>query len=120
MAKKEYTYALQDRLQFGKYRGQLLCDVLNMDASYILWCLREVSSFKMTEDAWEYAVGANTEFVAFRPKTCTDSIEILDSFPWKDIAKAREQFMAYARQYAEDVEIIPTMLMPQAQQLSLF
>lgn len=120
MAKKEYIYGLQDRLQFGRYRGQLLYVVLNMDASYILWCLREVSSFKMTEDAWEYAVGANTEFVAIRPKTCADSIEILDSFPWKDIAKAREQFMAYARQYAEDTIILPTIAPPQTQQLSLF
>lgn len=46
-------YGLKDVLSFGKYRGQQVCDVIDLDINYITWCLDNIPTFKLSKDAEE-------------------------------------------------------------------
>ena len=118
MARKITIYKLEDKLPFGKHKGHTICQVLQSDSSYLLWCMEKLDRFAMSDEAWDYAVSINANFSTLRPKPKTaptvsvvesldaDGIEILTHYPWKDCAAARTKFMAYARQIAEDVALV--------------
>jgi hypothetical protein len=40
-------YDLDTPLQFGKYRGTTVEDVLDSDPAYLLWCLENVERFEV-------------------------------------------------------------------------
>lgn len=118
MARKITIYKLEDKLPFGKHKGQTIRQILKSDSSYLLWCVEKLDRFAMSDEAWDYAVSINANFSTLRPKPKTapmvsvvesldaDGIEILTHYPWKDYAAARTKFMAYARQIAEDVALV--------------
>lgn len=99
-------YALDDVLNFGKYRNRTLRRVLDTDNQYIFWCLSNLSTFEMSSDAWTYATTLNPSFVAIKPTTCyeavpySEGVELLLCNPWY------EQQMANLKKYAEDVQVI--------------
>ena len=44
-------YGLKDVLSFGKYRGQQVCGVIDLDINYITWCWDNIPTFKLSKDA---------------------------------------------------------------------
>ncbi len=38
------------QLNFGKYKGKTLQNVIDLDPGYISWCLRAIDSFEVAED----------------------------------------------------------------------
>ena len=45
------AYGLYNRLDFGKYYGRYVRDVIAEDSGYIAWCLDNVEGFQLTEEA---------------------------------------------------------------------
>ncbi|UOF77582.1 exodeoxyribonuclease X [Caudoviricetes sp.] len=41
-------------MPFGKYRGQIVGTVIEEDAEYVAWLLRETENFDLDEDALRY------------------------------------------------------------------
>lgn len=54
MTKKIKTYSLTDKLDFGKYKGWILRDVIVKDLNYIKWCIEKNENFEMIHDAKRY------------------------------------------------------------------
>lgn len=118
MAKKITTYQLTDKLPFGKHKGQTIYQILQNDSNYLLWCVEKLDCFAMSDEAWDYAISLNNQFATMRPKpttydsvsiveqTMTDGVEILAHYPWRDIAKARENLLKQMHQIAEDATLI--------------
>lgn len=116
-------YALDDVLNFGKYRNRTLRSVLDTDYQYILWCLSNLPTFEMSGDAWTYASALNPSFVDIKPTTCyeavpySEGVEMLLCNPWY------EKQMANLKQIAEDVQVIfslPEHYLTKPVQLSLW
>lgn len=40
----------KDRLEFGKYTGYSIEEILTIDPSYLLWCIKNVNLFALQED----------------------------------------------------------------------
>lgn len=40
---------IHDVMTFGKHKGSAILDVLNEDPSYLVWCIKNVSGFKIDE-----------------------------------------------------------------------
>lgn len=40
---------LNDKLGFGKYKGNTIREVLNKDISYIVWCINNVMYFNLSD-----------------------------------------------------------------------
>ena len=132
MTKKITTYKLTDKLPFGKHKGQTIRQVLQSDPSYILWCVEKLDRFAMSDEAWDYAVSMSEQFATMRPKpttydsvgiveqTMTDGIEVLAHYPWRDMAKARENFLKQMHQIAEEAILVVEHQAIKPIQLTLF
>lgn len=132
MAKKITTYKLTDKLPFGKHKGQTIRQVLQSDPSYLLWCVEKLDRFAMSDEAWDYAVSMSEQFATMRPKpttydsvgiveqTMTDGIEVLAHYPWRDMAKARENFLKQMHQIAEEAILVVEHQAIKPIQLTLF
>lgn len=132
MAKKITTYKLTDKLPFGKHKGQTIRQVLQSDPSYILWCVEKLYRFAMSDEAWDYAVSMSEQLATMRPKpttydsvgiveqTMTDGIEVLAHYPWRDMAKARENFLKQMHQIAEEAILVVEQQAIKPIQLTLF
>lgn len=132
MAKKITTYKLTDKLPFGKHKGQTIRQVLQSDPSYILWCVEKLDRFAMSDEAWDYAISMSEQFATMRPKpttydsvgiveqTMTDGIEVLAHYPWRDMAKARENFLKQMHQIAEEAILVVEHQAIKPIQLTLF
>ena len=132
MVKKINTYQLTDKLPFGKHKGQTIRQILQCDSNYLLWCVEKLDRFAMSDEAWDYAVSLNNQFATMRPKPTTynsvdiveqimtDGIEILAHYPWRDMSKARENFMKHMRQMAEDAILVAEEKTITLVQLTLF
>lgn len=112
--KHSHMYDLTDSLQFGKYRGYALQTILLQAPKYILWCVKNVDGFRMSDRAWDYATSIDIAFSCLMPTAqegnsnliemqLSDGIEVLTHYPWKDKQQFRRRFMDYARAFAEDV-----------------
>ncbi len=44
-----YFYDICSRFHFGKYKKQLLCDVIAGDPQYIYWCINTIPNFAFNE-----------------------------------------------------------------------
>ena len=118
MAKKVTTYKLGDKLPFGKHKGQTIRQILQSDPSYLLWCVEKLDRFAMSDEAWDYAISMSEHFAAMRPKpttydsvgiveqTMTDGIEVLTHYPWRDVAKAKQNFLKQMHHIAEDAMLV--------------
>ena len=132
MAKKIITYQLTDKLPFGKHKGQTIRQILKSDSSYLLWCVEKLDRFAMSDEAWDCAISLNNQFAAMRPKpttydsvgiveqTMTDGIEVLAHYPWRDMAKARENFLKQMHQIAEEAILVVEHQAIKPIQLTLF
>ena len=132
MAKKITIYQLSDKLPFGKHKGQTIRQVLQSDPSYILWCVEKLDRFAMSDEAWDYAISMSELFATMRPKsttydsvgiveqTMTDGIEVLAHYPWRDMAKARENFLKQMHQIAEEAILVVEHQAIKPIQLTLF
>lgn len=132
MAKKITTYKLTDKLPFGKHKGQTIRQVLQSDPSYILWCVEKLDRFAMSDEAWDSAISISEQFATMRPKpttydsvgiveqTMTDGIEVLAHYPWRDMAKARENFLKQMHQIAEEAILVVEQQAIRPIQLTLF
>lgn len=132
MAKQITTYKLTDKLPFGKHKGQTIRQVLQSDPSYILWCVEKLDRFAMSDEAWDYAISMSEQFATMRPKpttydsvgiveqTMTDGIEILAHYPWRDMAKARKNFLKQMHQIAEEAILVVEHQAIKPIQLTLF
>lgn len=132
MAKKLTTYNLNDKLSFGKHKGQTIRQVLQSDPSYLLWCVEKLDRFAMSDEAWDYAISMSEQFATMRPKpttydsvgiveqTMTDGIEVLAHYPWRDMAKARENFLKQMHQIAEEAILVVEQQAIKPIQLTLF
>ena len=132
MAKRITTYKLTDKLPFGKHKGQTIRQVLQSDPSYLLWCVETLDRFAMNAEAWDYAISMSERFATMRPKpttydsvgiveqTMTDGIEVLAHYPWRDMAKARENFLKQMHQIAEEAILVVEHQAIKPIQLTLF
>lgn len=132
MAKKITIYNLHDSLPFGKHKGQTIHQVLQSDPNYLLWCVEKLDRFAMSDEAWDYAISMNNQFAALRPKPTTynsvgiveqimtDGIEVLAHYPWRDMAKARENFLKQMHQIAEEAILVVEQQAIKPIQLTLF
>lgn len=132
MAKKITTYQLTDKLPFGKHKGQTIRQILQIDSNYLLWCVEKLDRFAMSDEAWDYAISMNHKFSAIRSKpttyksvdiveqTMTDGIEVLAHYPWRDVTKAKENFLKRMHQMAEDTIIVVEKQTFSPVQLTLF
>ena len=50
---KVYKYDLDDLLTFGKYKNEIIEDIIDLDPKYIEWALKDVSWFGLTDEALE-------------------------------------------------------------------
>lgn len=132
MAKKITTYKLTDKFPFGKHKGQTIRQVLQSDPSYLLWCVEKLDRFAMSDEAWDSAISISEQFATMRPKpttydsvgiveqTMTDGIEVLAHYPWRDMAKARENFLKQMHQIAEEAILVVEHQAIKPIQLTLF
>ena len=44
-------FGLNSKLTFGKHQGKLVKDVIESNASYILWCIESIQWFELDEEA---------------------------------------------------------------------
>ena len=49
-----YIHEINDLMGFGKYSSKSVADVVNINPSYIVWCLENVDSFALSDDAFGY------------------------------------------------------------------
>lgn len=50
MKKANYYFeSIGDSFEFGKHQGELLCDVIAEDPSYIYFCINNIPNFRITE-----------------------------------------------------------------------
>lgn len=129
---KRHIYGLNDQLTFGKHKGQTIRQILQIDSNYLLWCVEKLDRFAMSDEAWDYAISMNHKFSAMRSKpttyksvdiveqTMTDGIEILAHYPWRDVTKAKENFLKRMHQMAEDAIIVVEKQTFSPVQLTLF
>lgn len=132
MAKKLTTYNLNDKLSFGKHKGQTIRQILQSDPNYLLWCVEKLDRFAMSDEAWDYAISMNKQFAAMRPKpttynsigiveqTMSDGIEILAHYPWRDVEKAKNNFLKQIHNIAEDAMLVVEQPHINPVQLTLF
>ena len=45
---------LDDEFTFGKHKGETLEEVIDSAPSYVFWCLENIDTFRITEEAREY------------------------------------------------------------------
>ncbi len=45
----ENMQCVHKEMRFGKYKGMRILDVIDKDASYIVWCIKNVKGFKLDE-----------------------------------------------------------------------
>ena len=50
-------YSLDDRIDFGKYKGDTIREIIDDDSVYIEWALSEVGGFDLDEEATRYYNG---------------------------------------------------------------
>ena len=129
---KRHIYGLNDQLTFGKHKGQTIRQILQSDSNYLLWCVEKLDRFAMSDEAWDYAISLNKQFATMRPKpttyksvdiveqTMTDGIEVLAHYPWRDVTKAKENFLKRMHQMAEDTIIVVEKQTFSPVQLTLF
>lgn len=41
-----------DRLRFGRHRGEELWAVIREDPAYVAWCIENVEGFELDNEAW--------------------------------------------------------------------
>jgi hypothetical protein len=46
-------YKLTNKIQFGKYKGDTIAEILAKVPQYIEWCLDEVKGFSLDDKAYE-------------------------------------------------------------------
>lgn len=51
MSRKSKWFALGDPLTFGKYEDEILDTVIQTDPTYIVWCIRNIEGFLISEEA---------------------------------------------------------------------
>lgn len=52
----ETGLGLNDKMLFGKYKGELISNMIYKNVSYIHWCIENVESFKLSNEAYEIYV----------------------------------------------------------------
>jgi hypothetical protein len=45
------TYGMDDKLTFGRFAGETLGDVLRVDGGYVKWCLDNLPTFSLDDEA---------------------------------------------------------------------
>lgn len=55
-----YVHSLYETMGFGKHSNETLKEVIDNDPSYIRWCLGNVPTFAMTDNATSYYHGNKT------------------------------------------------------------
>ena len=48
------SYSLSDEMNFGRYKGFTVKEVIDTDRQYIKWCIKTVEWFELTNDALNY------------------------------------------------------------------
>jgi hypothetical protein len=51
MSRKSKFFAMGDTLTFGKYEDEVLDTVIQTDPTYIVWCIRNIEGFLVSEEA---------------------------------------------------------------------
>ncbi len=90
MAKKAKTYLLSDKLDFGKYKGWILKDLIKHDLSYVQWCIKNNDYFDITSETQKYI----NQLIA---STSGDYFIFITD---------KMKFLAYLDKYAEDVVLV--------------
>lgn len=57
------VYGLNSVLEFGKYKGQTIKQVLEQNVDYITWCLENINHFALDEEAeleWDSILDARS------------------------------------------------------------
>ena len=49
----ETGLGINDKMLFGKHKGELIINMINENVSYIHWCIENVGSFKLSNEAYE-------------------------------------------------------------------
>lgn len=124
MNRQKRKYALDEILHFGKYRGKTLRWVLDNHQEYVMWCLSNIQSFGMSDEALDYAVNVSSSFGEYRQSIkyeavpYSEGVEILIRNPWY------KRRMENIRNYAVDVHAIELLSLPKwngnPKQLSLW
>lgn len=94
MAKRKKIYSLVDRIDFGKYKGLCLKDLIDKDLKYVQWCTKEKNIFEMDQEAKSYFTCVKYECETKQPVDCYSLI--LD----------KNKFLKYLDTCAEDAVLL--------------
>lgn len=72
-------YAEDDFLDFGKYKGMTIKEVIDDDPEYLVWCLDNVNFFDVSENVLQLIENAQIEN-DFREAM----YDYLDDDPWRE------------------------------------
>lgn len=62
LVRKPTYYELVDRYTFGKFKGEILEDVIRAEPTYVVWCIREVEGFCLAPAALELLQDMDVDF----------------------------------------------------------
>lgn len=65
MLQVHYIYDLDDQINFGKYNGKTIKEILDVNPDYLCWCIKNLDSFAISAEAMA-ALRATLEWVAVR------------------------------------------------------
>ena len=94
MAKRKKKYSLFDQIDFGKYKGVCIRDLIDRDLGYIQWCVEEKNIFEMNHEAKNYFNCVKYERETKQPVDCYSLI--LD----------KNKFLKYLDTCAEDAVLL--------------
>jgi len=101
-------YKINSKLDFGKYRGYTIYDILSKDPSYLQWCTRKVAFFMLSEDAFELLILAllPDRFLLDTFEIMKEKREILEDekrlwSKWEAEATLREEDRDFWENFAE-------------------
>ena len=70
MAKRKKKYSLVDQIDFGKYKGMCIRNLIDRDFGYIQWCVEEKNIFEMDQEAKNYFNCVKYERETKQPVDC--------------------------------------------------
>ncbi|MCD8438372.1 hypothetical protein LNI90_11605 [Tenacibaculum dicentrarchi] len=89
------NYKLDDILNFGKYKGRTIKEIIQEDINYIVWCLIQIDDFQLSDDSAIEFIN-NKEKILLNHSRLKDhkAMSILIGFEEGDFATERNKNIA--------------------------
>lgn len=63
MENRYYISKIEKKLDFGKHNGELFCDVLVEDPTYIYWCIQNIPEFSLSPEVVKQIMDFNSSII---------------------------------------------------------